>query len=665
MYAFLQNGKLSAGLFSNSEVEGDKRVMRVNGADVMSLTSAKWYYEMGDANGQKQASKYEEYPVSDLPCAKVAIAEDENKDGEIDWNDGALAYRDIMNYAYGAENIKDMVNYRIVMNFASMAPNPYLATADNIKKVYLATDGLPQAVMLKGYGNEGHDSANSEYADIAEREGGVEDFQNLIKIAHDYNTEIGIHVNAQEIYPEAKSFNDSMIEGPKSYGWGWLDQSVTIDKLWDLSSQARWKRFVQLYDRINNTNHLSIKWPEAVKASRGTVNASKEELKEEAESLEDNMDFIYLDVWYQNAWETRQIAKEINSLGWRFSTEFSGQGEYDSTWQHWSTDAAYGGASAKGFNSSIIRFIRNDQRDSQVLNYPAYGGTADNPLLGGYRLYGFEGWGGDRDYNNYIFQTFNQNLPTKFLQHYYVTDWENYEEGQSPVGNQEKEITLMNEDGDKVVVTRNEQQRADENIERIIKLNDKIVLNDVTYLLPWTDNQDGTEKLYHWNLDGGTTSWELPEGWEVENVVDYELSDQGRINEKSVAVNNGSVSLEAKAATPYVVVKGAALKTLKHDFGEADYVVDPGFNGYAEGTKLSSAEWTGDIKNDAVFVEKAATGDQRLAFNSPVEDVEVTTVISGLEKGEKFPLQQREKQQSLLWQELQGKVLPIWTTSVL
>lgn len=665
MYAFLQNGKLSAGLFSNSEVEGDKRVMRVNGADVMSLTSAKWYYEMGDANGQKQASKYEEYPVSDLPCAKVAIAEDENKDGEIDWNDSALAYRDIMNYAYGAENIKDMVNYRIVMNFASMAPNPYLATADNIKKVYLATDGLPQAVMLKGYGNEGHDSANSEYADIAEREGGVEDFQNLIKIAHDYNTEIGIHVNAQEIYPEAKSFNDSMIEGPKSYGWGWLDQSVTIDKLWDLSSQARWKRFVQLYDRINNTNHLSIKWPEAVKASRGTVNASKEELKEEAESLEDNMDFIYLDVWYQNAWETRQIAKEINSLGWRFSTEFSGQGEYDSTWQHWSTDAAYGGASAKGFNSSIIRFIRNDQRDSQVLNYPAYGGTADNPLLGGYRLYGFEGWGGDRDYNNYIFQTFNQNLPTKFLQHYYVTDWENYEEGQSPVGNQEKEITLMNEDGDKVVVTRNEQQRADENIERIIKLNDKIVLNDVTYLLPWTDNQDGTEKLYHWNLDGGTTSWELPEGWEVENVVVYELSDQGRINEKSVAVNNGSVSLEAKAATPYVVVKGAALKTLKHDFGEADYVVDPGFNGYAEGTKLSSAEWTGDIKNDAVVVEKAATGDQRLAFNSPVEDVEVTTVISGLEKGEKFPLQQREKQQSLLWQELQGKVLPIWTTSVL
>ena len=305
-----------------------------------------------------------------------------------------------------------------------MASNPYHTTADNIKKVYLATDGLPQAVMLKGYGNEGHDSANSEYADIAEREGGVEDFQELIKIAHDYNTEIGIHVNAQEAYPEAASFNEEMLQKPFSNGWGWLDQSQVIDKLWDLSSQARWKRFVQLYDRINGTDFYSRKWPDAVENSLGEVNATKEEIKKDAESREDNMDFIYLDVWYQDAWETRQIADEINSLGWRFSTEFSAEGEYDSTWQHWSTDAAYGGATSKGYNSDIIRFIRNDQRDSQVFNYPQFGGTADNPLLGGYRLYGFEGWGGDKDYDNYILQTFNQNLPTKFLQHYYVTDWE-------------------------------------------------------------------------------------------------------------------------------------------------------------------------------------------------------------------------------------------------
>lgn len=637
LYAFLSNGKLSAGLHSNSEAEGDKRVVRNNGAETMSLASAPWYYELGDKGGQARGM---EYPVSELPYAKVAIAGDENKDGDIDWNDGAIAYRDIMNTPYETDVIKDMVNYRIVMNFASMVSNPYLTTADNIKKVYLATDGLPQSIMLKGYGNEGHDSANSEYADIAEREGGVEDFQNLIKIAHDYNTEIGIHVNAQEVYPEAKSFNEDMLSKPFSNGWGWIDQSHVIDKIWDLSTQARWKRFVQLYDRINNTDHLNLDFEkgEYVLDSQGTVDMSKADLKKEAESLEDNMDFIYLDVWYQNSWETRRIAEEINSLGWRFSTEFSDQGEYDSTWQHWATDASYGGAAMKGFNSDIIRFIRNDQRDSQVLNYPQYGGTADNPLLGGYRLYGFEGWGGDRDFNNYIIQTFTENLPTKFLQHYKVIDWENYGEGEvSPVGNTEKQITLANEDGDKVVVTRNEAQRSDSYIERTITLNNKKVLDDVTYLLPWTDNQDGTEKLYHWNLEGGTTQWELPDGWEgLANVVMYELSDQGRINETPVSVSGNAVTLEAKAATAYVLLKGESAKELKNSFGEYDYVKDPGFNGYASGEQLSALNWTGDITDTSVVVEKAATGDQRLAFNNPTADVEVTTTLSGLKAGTNY-----------------------------
>ncbi len=653
VYAFLSNGKLSAGLHSNSEIEGDKRVERINGADSMALTSAAWYYECGDRNGQsgKDIKNYV-YPVSELPIAKVAIADgDLNGDEKVDWNDGAIAFRDVMHYAQDTEVIKDIVNYRIIENFASMAPSPYFVTADNIKKVYLATDGLPQAVMLKGYGNEGHDSANSEYADIAEREGGVEDFRKLIKIAHDYNTEVGVHVNAQEMYPEARSINYPMItliNGTiNDSTWGWLDQSIEINKLWDLASQARLKRFVQFYDRINGTHFYSGDWEkgEYVKESEGELTAPLADITADAATRKDNLDFIYLDVWYQDAWETRRIAEQINSLGWRFSTEFSAEGEYDSTWQHWSTDAQYGGASSKGFNSDIIRFLRNDQRDSQVLNYPDFGGTADNPLLPGYRLYGFEGWQKDQNYINYIYQTFNQNLPIKFLQHYEVMKWVNYgDDGSgetSPVGNTEKEITLANDAGDKVVVTRNEEQRSDEEIERTITLNGKVILNtDVNssaYLLPWIDNQNGEEKLYHWNLDGGTTTWELQDDWAaLGNVVVYELSDQGRINEKTVAVTNGSVTLEAEASTPYVVVKGAGVKELKNDFGEYDYVTDPGFNGYAPGEKLDAADWSGDIADDSVVVGKSEVGSQQLVMDSPSKNVAVTTVISGLVPGEDY-----------------------------
>ena len=666
LYAFLTNGKLSAGLHSNSEKEGDKRVERINTADSMSLTSAVWYYESGDVSGgdfagQPYAHIYD-YPVSELPQVKVAIADgDLNGDGDIDWNDGAIAFRDIMHYAQDTEVIKDIVNYRIVMNFESAAPNPFLVTADNVKKVYLATDGLPQALLLKGYGNEGHDSANSEYADIAEREGGVEDFQDLIKIAHDYNTEIGIHVNAQEIYPEARSMNETMYtreDGAIANTWGWLDQSVEINKLWDLSSNARLKRFVQLYDRINETDFYSGDWEEKeyVKDSQGDLTngdgvtaVSREEalelVKADAANRKDNMDFIYLDVWYEDAWQTRRIAEEINALGWRFSTEFSSQGEYDSTWQHWSTDTTYGGAGSKGFNSDIIRFLRNDQRDSQVLNWPAFGGTADNPLLGGFRVYGFEGWGGDQDFDNYIYGTFTENVPTKFLQHYEVMDWENYgddgSDEKSPVGNTEKQITLANDEGDVVVVTRNEEQRSDIEIERTITLNGKVVLNtdadEHVYLLPWTDNQNGEEKLYHWNLDGGTTTWDLQEDWAaLKEVVVYELSDQGRINETKVAVVDGTVTLEAKASTGYVVVKGAAAKELVADFGECENVVDPGFNGYTDGAKLDEADWSGDIDADGVAVIRTRLGDQKLKMDNTDADVAVTTKLSGLTAGEDY-----------------------------
>lgn len=634
LYAFLTNGNLCAGLWSNSEVEGDKRAILNCGADTMSLASAIWYYEKGDKGGQKRNF---DYPVSELPCAKICIAGDINEDTKIDWNDGALAYRDIMNFPQGSENIKDLVNYRIVMNFASMASNPYLTTADNIKKVYLATDGLAQAVMLKGYGNEGHDSANSEYADIAEREGGVTDFQNLIKIAHDYGTEIGVHINAQEAYPESKSFNNTMVANGSSAGWGWLDQSYVIDKLWDLGSQARYKRLVQFYDRINGTDFYSGRWEngEYVKESAGTA-ASPEKVSADAAVRKDNMDFIYLDVWYQDAWETRKIANEINSLGWRFSTEFPYEGEYDSTWSHWATDAAYGGNTTKGYNSEIIRFIRNDQRDTQVINYPSFGGAADNPLLGGFRLYGFEGWGGDKDYNKYIRETFTENLPTKFLQHYYVTDWEDYGEGEvSPTQNKEKQITLKNDNKDTVVVTRKQEQRSDDYIERTITLNNKVVLDDVTYLLPWTDGETGEEKLYHWNLEGGTTTWQLQDHWaNLANVVVYELSDQGRSEGTTIDVQGGALTLDAKAETAYVIVKGASAKTLKNDFGETDYVADPGFNGYTgNGDTLKSQYWSGALDNEAVVVEKASTGDQRLAFNSPKTDAAVTTQIKGLQTG--------------------------------
>lgn len=39
--------------------------------------------------------------------------------------------------------------------------------------------------------------------------------------------------------------------------------------------------------------------------------------------------------------------------------------------------------------------------------------------------------GGDQDYNSYITETFTENCLPRFIQHYYVTDWEDYGEDEA------------------------------------------------------------------------------------------------------------------------------------------------------------------------------------------------------------------------------------------
>lgn len=729
-YGFLSADGISAGVWSNSEMVSDNRLVRNNGVDSMSLTSAAWYYDYNndatfsytdytDATKNKTLtfSDYDSVagvaggvPISELPCAKVCFAADENEDSVVDWQDGAIAYRDIMNNPYGSENTKDLVNYRISMNFNSQATNPYLKTADNIKKVYLATDGLPQAVMMKGYGSEGHDSANSEYGYIADRLGGLEELKQLNTIAHNYNVQMGIHINAQECYPEAQTFSNDLVNGVNSRGWGWLDQSYNINRAYDLGSGLRYKRLLQLYDQLNDTSLYANKWPGVAGQGEDETVADAETIArtvaEKKKTTTENLDFMYLDVWYGASWETRKIAQQFNSLGWRFSTEFGDEGEYDSTWQHWATEGHYGGSAKKGLNSDVIRFIRNHQKDSFVLNYPSYGGTADNPLLGGFDLGGFEGWGGSNDsFNDYIIKTFLVNLPTKFLQHYKVYKWENYENGGSPVGNHEKEITLVNDDKtEKVVVTRNEDQitsvsgnQSLDYVERTIKLNGKKVLDNATYLLPWTDWETDEEKLYHFNYEGGATTWELQDSWKnLGSVTVYALTDVGRTAKKTVPVTNGSITLDADAKMPYIVVKDetSEKKEIKEPWSEHAHVVDSGFNNYSgvnvdlgeegpecpeckkedkttktkynyymgskfvcpvckyemgadaadkfkyeeQGNHLDKEIWSGDI-NDVKVVRIGSTGNKYLQMGSETETQSVSTTISDLEPGTDYVAQ--------------------------
>ena len=593
MYAFISNSEMSAGLWSNSENEGSAKAVGVSGGShntrVMATTeekdgyvslglgSTKWYWHREEQDSKGTWHLVDE---TDTPQAKVTIAGNVNGDEEIDWQDGAVAFRDIMHNPYKSEEVPELVAYRIAMNFGGQAQNPFLTTLDNVKRVSMHTDGLGQSVLLKGYGNEGHDSGHPDYADIGERIGGAEDMNTLMTKGAEYGAKFGIHVNAGEMYPEAKAFSEDLVRrdanGNLRYGWNWIDQGIGIDSVYDLGMGLREKRFDELEEKVGQ-----------------------------------NLDFVYVDIWgnktggSDDSWQTRKLSKEINDNGWRMATEWGSANEYDSTFQHWATDLTYGGYKLKGENSEVMRFLRNHQKDSWVGDYPSYGGAAMAPLLGGYNMKDFEGWQGRNDYDAYIKNLYTHDLTTKFIQHYEITDWEDSEnsftkndpDGKAYTWTPEMKITLK--DGDDTLVLERGSDNPDEAAyrDRTMTLNGKVIATGAVargdngqggtekYLLPWIlDSETGDEvdakdeKLYHWNTKGGSSEWELPDSWSgLKDVKVYKLTDLGKTEEKTVKVVDGKITLEADAETPYVVCKGDEAN-LEITWSEGMHIVDAGFN---------------------------------------------------------------------------------------
>ena len=620
MYGFVSTDKLAAGVWSNSQNSyggGSNDWTRltayketVGNANYVGIHSSEWQWEKA-----YKGIVFPEY-TKELPSAKVVITEDANADKKVDWQDGAIAYRSIMNNPQGWEKVKDITAYRIAMNFGSQAQNPFLMTLDGIKKINLHTDGLGQGVLLKGYGSEGHDSGHLNYADIGKRIGGVEDFKALIEKAKKYGAHLGIHVNASETYPESKYFNEKILrknpDGSYSYGWNWLDQGINIDAAYDLA-----------HGRLD-------RW---------------EELKKK---LGEGLDFIYVDVWGNGqsgdngAWATHVLAKEINKQGWRFAIEWGHGGEYDSTFQHWAADLTYGGYTNKGINSAITRFIRNHQKDSWVGDYRSYGGAANYPLLGGYSMKDFEGWQGRSDYNGYVTNLFAHDVMTKYFQHFTVSKWENgtpvtmSDNGSTYKWTPEMRVELVDADNNKVVVTRKSNDvNSPQYRERTVTLNGRVIQDGSAYLTPWNWDANGKklptdkEKMYYFNTQAGATTWTLPSDWANSKVYLYKLTDQGKTEEQELTVKDGKITLDLLANQPYVLYRSKQTNP-EMSWSEGMHIYDQGFN---SGTLK---HWT--ISGDASKAEivKSQGANEMLRIQGNKSTVSLTQKLTGLKPNTKY-----------------------------
>ncbi|QPA24444.1 YSIRK-type signal peptide-containing protein [Mammaliicoccus fleurettii] len=647
MYGFVSNNQYSAGLWSNAQigVGGNQDFIRVTATGVQTkegvsvgLGATPWILQPSLAHQDAKTQGL-------LPHIKIAIAEDENHDGKIDWQDGAIAYRDIMNNPFKYEEVPDLVGYRIAMNFGSQAQNPFLKTLDGVKKFYLNTDGLGQSILLKGYNSEGHDSGHLDYSHIGERMGGAEDLNTLLSIGAQYGARFGVHINASETYPESKAFNPDLLkkneDGTYSYGWNWLDQGFNINADYDLTHQ-RQARFQALKDVVG-----------------------------------ERLDFIYVDVWGNqqsgdnSAWPSHQLAKEINDLGWRVGVEWGHGMEYDSTFQHWATDIAYGTYENKGINSEVARFIRNHQKDSWVANHAEHSGAADFPLLGGYNMKDFEGWQGRNDFKTYIKNIFDVDVPTKFLQHYKVMRIENGHpvkmtaNGRTIEWTPEMTVDLQNNTGDKVTVQRksNDYENDINNYRsRTILLNGHTVLDGDNYLIPWNWDANGQpltgseQKLYHWNKKGGSSSWELPDSWHTNQVILYELTETGRTNMKIIPVTNNHIKLDhIKAETPYVIYQVPQPKQQEVNWSEGMHIKDAGFNSQ----KLDAWHISGDVEQ--VGINQSVAHNHLLKIDSPKQKTQLTQQLTDLKPGQRYALyigvDNRSKSQTQIAVSHQGQVL--------
>lgn len=272
-----------------------------------------------------------------LPYATVIVTGDRNGDGKVDWQDAAIAFRDVMVLPLGAAEQHLRVVPHIPFNFASQATNPFLLTLDHVKRISLATDGLRQYTLLKGYQSEGHDSAHPDYAgNHNKRAGGLDDLNTLVREGRKWGSDFGVHVNATESYPVANAFSETLVDKSDEQ-WDWLDQSYRIDARRDLVSGDIVKRFA--------------------------------DLRAEADPA---LNTLYIDVFRESGWNSDRLQRALRDQGWHITTEWSHGLERSSLWSHWATETDYGPDTSRGINSRLIRFIRNDHKDVSPTSGPPF-----------------------------------------------------------------------------------------------------------------------------------------------------------------------------------------------------------------------------------------------------------------------------------------------------
>ena len=529
---------LSASMLNNALLDGEEFVFRgfdlENGERSVGVWNQDFMYRGVD--GEKILPFPSEPDEKDLYC-RIAIAEDTNDDAVVNWQDGANALKKLTEGLIPGGDTAARSFFHVGYNFASGTQQPFLKVADNMKRLSNYIDGFSQQLVFKGYANEGHDSGHADYQDINKRAGGAEDMNVAIAEADKINSNIGIHINSQEAYPEAKMYNDHVMAD--RLAWHWMDQSKVIRRYVDMLEGGFDDRLNQLFEQTPD------------------------------------LDFVYIDCWGEDRWgEKKLVGNLLNNGVELLGTENGEDLNRFGVWVH-----------HPSCNGKISQFVYNTQRDV----YPS-----SSIYWGGYnRGVSMMSWQHNNNINTMVEQFYTNQLPQKYLMCHEVLKVED------DMGTFEGNITSGN-----WVITKDGRKLTD---------------GQGKIFIPWyaedseTKNPDEAAKIYHWNSDGGETTWTLPDNWsDLSNVYLYKTTQNGKVLVDTIDIVDGQVTINADAKTPYVVYPGEA-KADETEWSVGSPMKDTGFN-----------------SRDFSIWNKS--GDADIQFNDDGNGVSILT-MSGTEEG--------------------------------
>lgn len=309
----------------------------------------------------------------------------------------------------------------------------------------------------------------------------------------------------------------------------------------------------------------------------------------------------YIDVFFGTRWPMYKLVDNINRRGMALGTEYVDEMVSYSVFAH-HIGSNFGGA------GNLVRFVDNNQADI-FANDQLFHGEADRASDD----VGIDGWQNAKNFYNAIQAFYEKVLPNKYLAQYPVMQ---YTANQAVLGKNNQVVTKI------------------ENNVNVITQDGKKVLEGNKVFIPW----DNESKIYHWNREGGTTTWQLPNSWKnVKTVTLYNLDEKGKTNAKTLTVTNGEVTIDAKAKQGYVLYKDklakAEIKTAANvDWSQGSPIKDMGFDSYTFKNWQPSSS-SGDVSH--IQIKNNNLGNAHL-YITGTKDGQVSQTMTNLVPGQAY-----------------------------